>query len=119
MQPVGRAVRHDVDPTVGHRELAAREVEIERAGEAGDVPIDRALERRERRRQPVHAMGGAVRCIAARIALGRPPPAGRVVQPELPALAQQPVLSLPPAAPVRRAEYTCVGKSLYTAIQAV
>src|SRR6185312_14798947 len=71
-------------------------------------------ERRERWRHPVHPMDGAVRRVAARISLRRPLPARRIIQAELPALAQEPLLE--PAAgraPKARRVYECREKLLH------
>ena len=66
VQAVHGAPAHDVDPAVGHRQLAPAQVQLQCAREPLHVPVERPLQRGERRRQPVHAVGRAVGGVAAR-----------------------------------------------------
>ena len=105
VQAVHDLPRHDVDPAIGHLQLAAREVElpaISRTMQRGDRV--RALSVRERRRQLVHAARRVVRRVAARVVLRGPAPAGFVIALQLPAFAQQPSIERGRAA--RAAPYT-------------
>ena len=97
VQAVHHEPRHHVDPAVGHRKLAALEIELERPCEGLHVATQLALERGECRRQRVHAAQRAVRGVAARVARGGPALAGDVVLAGLQALVQQARVECPPA----------------------
>ena len=73
VQAVRHAARHHVDPAVGHGELAGRRDRTPaRARSVATCPSIQLCQRREGRRQPVHAVRRGVRGEPARVVAPRP-----------------------------------------------
>jgi len=92
------AAPHDVDPAVSHLERAHREIELEGAHEVRDVAIEIARKSRERRRELLHAVRGAIGGVASGVVARRPAPSGGIIGAQLTALAQQSRIECPPPA---------------------
>ena len=81
--------RHDVDPAIGHRQFATLEVPIERIRKGLYMTLQLAFQRGKRRRFSLQSVTRTIGGITARVVLGGPSAARRVVFSKLPAFFQK------------------------------